>query len=94
MPQHNGVAESLNRRLMECVRAMQHQAELPVTLWGEVINYAIWLKNHTSTKILSNTMPYERLYRQKPKLANLPDWGQNVWVYSKGSNMDARAKQV
>ena len=94
MPQHNGVAESLNRRLMEHVHAMQHQAGLPATLWGEAINYAVWLKNRTSTKILGNTMPYERLYRQKPNLANLPDWGQNVWVYSKGSKLDARAKQA
>ena len=94
-PQHNGVAESLNRRLLERVRAMLHQAGLPKTLWGEATQYAVWLKNRTSTRALGNTTPYERLYRQKPNLSNLPEWGQNVWVYNpKGSKLDARAKQA
>ena len=40
-------------------------------------------------------MPYERLYGQKPNLSNLPEWGQNVWVYNpKGSKLDAQAKQA
>jgi hypothetical protein len=43
-PQHNGVAESLNRRLLERVRAILHQANLPKTLWAEAIQFAVWLK--------------------------------------------------
>ena len=61
-PQHNGVAESLNRRLLERVRAILHQADLPKNLWGEAIQFAVWLKNRTSTKALGNVTPYERLY--------------------------------
>ena len=95
MPQHNGVAESLNRRLMECVRAMRHQADLPKTLWAEAIQHAIWLKNCTSMKVLGNMTPYECLYQRKPNLVNIPEWGQNVWVYNaKGSKLDTRAKQA
>jgi hypothetical protein len=44
-PQHNGVAESLNRRLMERTRAILHQAGLPKSLWAEAIHFAVWLKN-------------------------------------------------
>jgi hypothetical protein len=94
-PQHNGVAESLNRRLLERVRAMLHQANLPKSLWAEAIQYAVWLKNRTSTKALGNVTPYERLYGEKPNLANVPEWGQNVWVYNpQGSKLDARALQA
>lgn len=34
-PEHNGVAEGLNRTLLEKVRAMLHAADLPGNLWGE-----------------------------------------------------------
>jgi transposase InsO family protein len=49
MPKHNGVAESLNRHLLEHVHAMLHQSGLPKMLWGEALHHAIWLKNHSST---------------------------------------------
>ena len=74
---------------------MRHQADLPKTLWAEAIQHAVWLKNRTSTKVLGNMTHYEHLYQRKPNLANIPKWGQNVWVYdAKGSKLDARAKQV
>jgi len=94
-PQHNGVAESLNRRLLERTHAILHQADLPKNLWAEAILFAVWLKNRTSTKALGNVTPYERLYGRKPNLANVPEWGQTVWVHNPtGSKLDARATQA
>ena len=94
-PQHNGVAESLNRRLMECVRAMLHQANLPKNLWAEAINHAVWLKNRTSTKVLGNQTPYAKLYNIKPNFAGVPEWGQEIWVHNPaGTKLDAQAKQA
>ena len=49
MPQHNGVAELLNHRLVERVQAILHQSGLPKNLWGEAIHFCIWLKNQMST---------------------------------------------
>jgi gag-polypeptide of LTR copia-type/Integrase core domain/GAG-pre-integrase domain len=51
-PQHNGVAESLNRRLVERVRAVLHHSKLPKNLWGEALHFIVWLKNRTSTRVL------------------------------------------
>ena len=91
-PQHNGVAESLNRRLLERVRAILHQSSLPKHLWGEAVYFVTWLKNRTSTEALGNVTPYERLYGKKPNLAGVPEWGQRVWVHTDtGSKLDARA---
>ena len=91
-PQHNRVAESLNRRLLERVHAILHHSGLPKHLWGEAMNYATWLKNRSSTRALGNTTPFERLHGQKPNLANVPEWGQRVWVHNdSGSKLDARA---
>jgi transposase InsO family protein len=91
-PQHNGVAESLNRRLMERVRACIIQSELPKALWAEAANFVIWVKNRTTTKVLGNVTPQERLTGRKPNLAGLPEWGQRVWVHiGDGSKLEARA---
>jgi hypothetical protein len=91
-PEHNGVAEALNRRLLERVRAMLHAAQLPKNLWAEAIQHAVWLKNRTSTKALGNSTPYEQLTGNKPNLANIPEWGQHTWVHNAtGSKLDSRA---
>jgi hypothetical protein len=90
-PEHNGVAESLNRRLLERVHAILHHSQLPKNLWGEAIMFAVWLKNCTSTHAIGNTTPYEKLYGSKPDLGNVPEWGQRIWVHSDhGSKLDVR----
>jgi len=80
-PQHNGVAESLNRHIMECVHACLIQSGLPKSLWVEAVNFVIWVKNRTTTKVLSDVTPHKKLTGQKPNLAGVPEWGQQVWVH-------------
>ena len=73
---------------------MLHQSGLLKALWAEAVQYAIWLKNCTSTKALGNMTPYEQLHNQKPNLAKVPEWGQTVWVHNAtGSKLDGRAKE-
>jgi len=74
--QHNRVAESLNQRIMECIRACLIQSGLPKSLWVEAANFIIWVKNRTTTKVLSDVTPHEKLTRWKPNLAGVPEWGQ------------------
>ena len=95
-PQHNGVAESLNRRLLERVRALLHHSQLPKNLWGEAIHFVVWLKNRTSTRALGKTTtPYEQLYGSKPDLGGVPEWGQRIWVHQdSGSKLDGRAAEA
>ncbi len=55
----------------------------------------MWLKNRTSTRVLGNVTPFERLYGEKPNLGGLPEWGQRVWVHNNtGSKLDARATEA
>jgi transposase InsO family protein len=95
-PQHNGIAESLNRRILERVRAVLHHSGLPKNLWAEAVQNAVWLKNRTSTRALGNdTTPYEKLYGIKPDLSRTPVWGQSIWVHSAiGSKLDARGLEA
>ena len=42
-PQHNGVAERMNRTIMERVRCMLRMAKLPKPFWSEVVRTACYL---------------------------------------------------
>ena len=94
-PQLNGVAERLNRTLLERIRAFTHKSGLPKTLWGEALRHAIWLKNRTATRALDGKTPFEALYGRPPDLLNLRLWGCPVWVHSAdGSKLDVHARQA
>jgi len=91
-PEENGLAERLNRTLLEHVHAMLLQAQLPKNLWPETIHHAVWLKNRTSTRALNETTPYEMLHGLKPDLTDLPEWGANFFVMKTlGNKLDAKA---
>ena len=93
-PQQNGIAERLNRTLLEHTRAMLHAAKLPNVLWGEAVMHAVWLKNRTSTKALDGKTPHEMLTGVKPDLADLREWGSKIWIHTPdGSKLDGRAKE-
>ena len=79
-PQHNGVAERLNRTILEKVHAMLHASGQPKFLWGKVARHAVWLKNRTPTKALNGGTPFEAVYGVKPNLCNIREWGCQVWV--------------
>ena len=92
-PEHNGVAERLNRTLVEQVRAMIHASGMPKSLWGEAIMHTTWVKNRTSTRRLGKKTPYEMLYQRKPNLENIPVWGCRVKVHdTSGMKLDMRAR--
>ena len=94
-PEYNGVSERLNRTLLEKVRAMLHESQLPRFLWGEALAHAVFVKNRSWTRSLKNVTPLEVLTGAKPNLANLQVWGSRVWVHDTGgSKLDGRAKEV
>lgn len=91
-PHLNGIAERLNRTLMEKVRALLHTSGLPHSLWGEALRHSTWLKNRTSTRALGGKTPWQALYHAPPNLAGLKRFGETVWVHDPtGSKLDVRA---
>ena len=58
-PEQNGVAERLNRTLMEAARSMISHAKLNSSYWGEAVATAAYVKNCTVTTA-TGTTPYER----------------------------------
>ena len=91
-PEHNGVAERLNRTMLEKVRAMLHESDLPKFLWAEATAHAVYLKNRTWTRTIGETTPYEILNGRKLNLGNLHPWGCKVRVHNDSdSKLDGRS---
>ena len=62
-------------------------------LWGEALNHAVWLENCLLTQAIGNMTAFERLYKSKLNLADIPKWGQQVWVHNgKGNKLEADCK--
>ena len=71
-PSQNGVAERINRTLMESARAMMGQAGLPEHYWAEAVATAAYLRNRTPTRALKvKKTPYEKWCERKPDLSHL-----------------------
>ena len=43
-PQQNGVAEKNNRTIMETVKTMIHDQDLPMHLWAEVVRTVVYVQ--------------------------------------------------
>ena len=44
-PQQNGVAKRKNRSIMEAVKAMIHDQDLPMYLWAEAARTTVYIQN-------------------------------------------------
>ena len=76
LPEQNGVAERMNRTLIEKAKAMIVHAGLPKFYWAEAVNTAVYLMNRIPTQALDGDItPFEKWYSRKPDLANLKVFG-------------------
>ena len=80
-PQHNGVAERMNRTLLDKVRAMLIDADLPETYWYDALCYAVHIHNVTPTHALENETPEEAWSGNKPDISDLRVFGARAFVH-------------
>jgi len=65
-PAQNGLAEHMNRTLVESARSMMHHANVPTQFWAEAINTASYLKNRSPCVAVKDKTPYECMFNKKP----------------------------
>lgn len=64
-PQQNGVAERMNRTIMETVRCMLHDANMTDEFWGEAVSTAVYLINRRPNSSIEFKIP-EEIWSGKP----------------------------
>src|SRR4051812_22532939 len=56
-PKQNGVAERMNRTLLERARSIRLQADMPEGLWAEAVNHAAFLINRSPSTAIDLQTP-------------------------------------
>ncbi|GKA06043.1 ribonuclease H-like domain-containing protein [Tanacetum coccineum] len=79
-PQQNGVAERMNRTLIEAARTMLADSLLPTTFWAEAVNTACYTFNRVRVTKPQNKTPYELLFGHKPILSYIRPFGCHVTI--------------
>ena len=80
-PQQNGVAERKNRSIVGAARAMIHDQGLPLFLWAEACNTAVYLQNMSPHRALGNLTPDEAFTGKKPQVGHLRIFGCVTYSY-------------
>ncbi|KAK7340666.1 hypothetical protein VNO77_21375 [Canavalia gladiata] len=95
-PQHNGVAERMNRTLTERARSLRVQSGLPKQFWAEAVNTAAYLINRSPSVPLEHKIPKEVWSGKEIKLSHLRVFGCVAYVHisDQGRNkLDPKSKK-
>ena len=74
-PEQNGVAERMNRTLVETVRSMLADTKLPHKFWAEAVSTAVYLRNRSPSKAVKRMTPYEAWTGERPNVNHLRAFG-------------------
>lgn len=65
-PQQNGVAERKNRTIMNGVRAVLNERQVPKVFWPEAVKWCVHVQNRSPTSAIENLTPEEAWSNVKP----------------------------
>ena len=95
-PEQNGVAERQNRTLVEAVRSMLIDANLPHKFWAEALSTAVYLRNRSPAKAVKDMTPYEAWKNTRPKVGHLRVFGCDAFAHvpkDERHKLDAKARK-
>jgi hypothetical protein len=95
-PQQNGVAERKNRTIMEAVKTMIHDQDLPMCLREEAEKIEVYVQNILSHSALGFKTPKEMFYGKKLEVIHLKIFGCPVFVHipkEKRTKLDPSGKK-
>ena len=90
-PQQNGLAERMNRTLLERVRCMLKGAGLEKKFWGEAITTACYLINRCPSAAIDFKTPQEKWTGQAPNFDHLKVFGCIAYAHIRQDKLEPRA---
>ena len=67
--------------VMGAARAMMHDQGLPMHLWVEACNIAVYVQNHCPHRVLGMSTPEEAFYGNKHDISHLKIFGSPVYIH-------------
>ena len=95
-PEQNGVAEWMNRTLVETTRSMLADSKLPQMFWAEALSTAVYLRNRSPTKSVEAMTPSEAWTGKKPNVNHLRIFGCAAYAHvakDKRRKLDPKARK-
>ena len=95
-PEQNGVAERMNRTVVETARCMLAEAGLPKRFWAEAVATAVFLRNRSPTVAVEGMTPFEAINGRKPQVNILRVFGCLCYSHvpkDERSKFDVKAKK-
>ena len=80
-PEQNGVAERMNRTIVEKARCLLFDADLNLRAWAEACNMASYIRNRTLTRTLNFKAPIEVWTGEKADMRKMKLFGSTVMVH-------------
>ena len=74
-PERNGMAERLNRTLVEMTRCILSEAKMDKTYWCEAILTAVDIRNVLLSASSPSSSPFEMVFKRKPSIELLRVFG-------------------
>lgn len=80
-PQQNGVAERMNRTILDKARCMVLHSKLDKSYWSEAVLSAIYIINRSPTAALEDVVPAELWYNKRPDVRKLKVFGCTAYMH-------------
>jgi len=79
-PQQNGVAERMNRTILNMVRSMLFFKNVKIMFWADVVLCVAYIKNRCPSNAIRNKTPYELWYGHVPSVKHLRIFGSTCYA--------------
>ncbi|KAG8477231.1 hypothetical protein CXB51_031078 [Gossypium anomalum] len=90
-PQQNGIAERMNRTIMENVRCMLSNANLPKSFWAEAASTACFLINRSPSVAIEKKTPQEVWSGNPANYSDLKIFGCPVYAHVDNEKLELRS---
>lgn len=79
-PQQNGRSEREMRTIVESAKTMMINKNVPLEMWPEAVNTAVYILNRTASSQIKDMTAYEKWFRQKPETKHLRIFGSPAYM--------------
>ena len=90
-PLQNSVAERMNRTIMEKVRCMLSNANLPKSFWAEAASFACYLVNRSPSIAMDKKTPQEVWYGTPSNYSDLKIFGCPAYAHVDNGKLEPRS---
>ena len=87
-PQQNGIVERKHQHLLQVVRALIFQSNVPNKFWGEALLTVVCLINRMPSSVLNNQTPFEVLYKIRATYLHLRSFDYLCYAATLKRNRD------